>query len=384
MISDVYFPRVNGVSTSILTFTRCFLSQGHEVSLIAPTYLAAHQDEFDIIRIPSWQVPLDPEDQFMHVKHIKSMLPELANAGYEVLHIHTPFVAHYAGRWLARKLGIPLVLSYHTFFEAYLEKYMPWVPHGILRRTARSISRNQCNEVDGIVSPSNQMLEKLHEYGVEQQARVIPTGIPLDRFQLAEHNTFRQQYGLPEDAFVMLYLGRVAHEKNIGFLIDMFVEVNRRAPHARLIIAGEGPAESSLQKHAERTGLGDKIHFIGYLRPLQAVVDCYAASDLFVFASETETQGLVLLEAMACNTPVVSCASLGSKDVLQDGEGCIISPLDIETFADHVCSLTGNPERLASLAERGRAYVDGWSDSSQAIKMLGFYQDLIDARSSTD
>ncbi|PLY14542.1 MAG: glycosyl transferase family 1 [Sedimenticola sp.] len=382
MISDVYFPRVNGVSTSILTFTRSFIEQGHEVTLIAPDYPDVGEHEFEILRIPSCQVPLDPEDRFMHRRHIRRLLPELRRRDFNILHIHTPFVAHYAGTWLGKRLGVPVVVSYHTFFEAYLEKYIPWMPHSWLRALARSFSRNQCNAVDGVVSPSKQMLARLREYGVTRQAHVIPTGLDLEQFRGRASNTFRQRHDIPGDAFLCLYLGRVAHEKNIDFLIEMFEFLKHDIDRARLVIAGEGPALPGLKKQVQRLGMDDSVHFIGYLKPIEAVVDCYRASDVFVFASETETQGLVLLEAMACGTPVVSCACLGSEDVLKDGEGCLISSLDWQLFADRVIALANDDERRRQLSTAGLEYVRDWSTEAKSAEMLDFYCRVIDRRAS--
>ena len=266
MISDVYFPRVNGVSTSIQTFARAFVALGHQVTLIAPEYPETHDAAFEVIRIASWPVPLDPEDRLMRLSAIKALVPELKTRGFDILHIQTPFVAHYAGLHLARQLQLKAVVSYHTFFEGYFEKYLPWLPKRWLRGLARSFSRRQCEQVQGIVSPSTQMLKKLREYGAYGHARVIPTGLPLQQFSLPHTTGFRERYGIPDDAFVMLYLGRVAHEKNIQFLVDTFALVKRRVRRAMLLIAGEGPAEESLNQMVNRMHLDPHVCFVGYLK----------------------------------------------------------------------------------------------------------------------
>ena len=376
MISDVFFPRINGVSTSILTFTRCLSAGGHRVTLIAPAYPAGYTDTFDVIRIPSLRIPMDPEDGLMQMRAIKRLLPILKLKQYDLVHIHTPFAAHYAGVWLARKLDLPVVVSYHTFFEAYLDKYLPWIPATWLRLAARTFSRTQCNDVNGVISPSRQMLDHLRRYGVTQNACVIPTGLPLEKFKLSPDNDFRNRYDIPRDAYVLLYLGRVAYEKNIDFLVRMFSIVKQHAPNAIMVIAGEGPAKNNLKKQVSAMGLSGDVRFIGYLKPMQAVVDCYDACNLFVFASETETQGLVLLEAMACGTPVVSCACLGSEDVLHEGVGCRISPLETDTFAAKVIEVISDPSITAALRQRGLEYVKAWSDSVKTEEMIAFYMTI--------
>ncbi|MGB5466244.1 MAG: glycosyltransferase, partial [Sedimenticolaceae bacterium] len=141
MLSDVYFPRINGVSTSIQTFAQAFLNVGCRVSLIAPEYPDEHSAEFEIIRIRSRRLPFDPEDRLMSLREIKRLAPTLKAREIDLLHIQTPFVAHYAGVYLRRALGVKTVVSYHTYFEAYFEKYLPWAPRGWLRSVARRYSR---------------------------------------------------------------------------------------------------------------------------------------------------------------------------------------------------------------------------------------------------
>ena len=378
MLSDVYFPRINGVSTSIQTFSSSLLAEGHSVTLITPEYPEDYQAEFEVIRIPSKRLPFDPEDRLMSLRAIKKLAGELKTRQFDLIHIQTPFVAHYAGIYLGKQLGIKTVTSYHTFFEAYFEKYLPWAPKSWLRSVARTYSRKQCNQVNGVISPSRPMLEKLREYGVDNLAEIIPTGLPPICFKAVENNNFRQKNNIADDAQLLLYVGRVAHEKNIDFLISMFRLVANVSDKAELLIAGEGPALSSLRKRAVQLSLEKKIHFIGYLDRNTELLACYQQSDIFVFASETETQGLVLLEAMASGLPVISCASMGSQDVLRDGEGCYITPLREEEFASRVFSLIGDPEGAQYLSDKGSEYAKTWSAEAKAGDMLRFYQRVMD------
>lgn len=374
MISDVYFPRVNGVSTSIQTFAGEFIQAGHQVTLIAPQYPVEHTADFEVIRIPSTRLPLDPEDRIMQRKEIRALIPDLRQRCFDIVHIHTPFQAHYAGIEIARQLGLPVVTSYHTFFEAYFEKYLPWLPSAWLRGVARKYSRAQCDAVDGIVSPSHQMLDLLREYGTNTHAAVIPTGLDLSQYICKESNNFREKYGIAANTSLLLYVGRVAFEKNIEFLMDMFVDVHNRQANVKLVIAGEGPALLRLKNRAQRMQLQEYILFIGYLQRDTELLECYRSCDLFVFASETETQGLVLLEAMASGLPVVATASMGSKDVLLDGEGCLVAQADIRDFADKVVHLLTDVEHAANLARRGKSYVSTWTSAEKAKQMLAFYQ----------
>jgi glycosyltransferase involved in cell wall biosynthesis len=228
--------------------------------------------------------------------------------------------------------------------------------------------------VDGVISPSHQMLDKLLEYGITTHAEVIPTGLDLSQYQNRETNGFRKKHGIADNISLLLYVGRVAFEKNIEFLMDMFSDVHKRKPEVKLLIAGEGPALARLKHRAQQMQLQDHILFIGYLDRETELLDCYRSCDMFVFASETETQGLVLLEAMASGLPVVSTASMGSKDVLKDGEGCLVAKADLKDFSDKVIHLLGCPEYAADIARRGWTYVNSWTSAEKAKQMLAFYQ----------
>lgn len=383
MLSDVYFPRINGVSTSIQTFATAFLDQGHSVTLVAPEYPTAFDADFEVLRVRARPLPFDPEDRLMSLTAARRLAPLLRGRPIDIVHIQTPFVAHYAGVYLGRRLGVGVVVTYHTFFEAYFEKYLPYVPATWLRWIARRFSRTQCNQVDAVISPSRPMLDKLREYGVRRPAAVIPTGLPAQSFRVTGHNDFRQRYGLSDDAFVLLFVGRVAFEKNIEFLFAMFENVLPHIDHAVLLVAGEGPALPRLRNRARRLDAGPQIRFVGYLDRATELAACYQASDVFVFASQTETQGLVLLEAMASGLPVVSTTSMGCGDVLVDGEGCLVSPPEPKVFAERVIWLYRNALRRAELADRASAYARRWSAAAKARNMLAFYEQTLQGGTST-
>lgn len=154
MISDVYFPRINGVSTSISTFIHEYKKLGHLVHLIAPAYQQGESKEDWIFRVPAKKVIIDPEDRMMSVKKLRSLLPKLKSNQYDILHIHTPFIAHYEGIKLARKLKLPTVETYHTFFEEYLYHYVPLLPKAITKFVGRRFSASQCKSIDHLVVPS--------------------------------------------------------------------------------------------------------------------------------------------------------------------------------------------------------------------------------------
>jgi 1,2-diacylglycerol 3-alpha-glucosyltransferase len=376
-LSDVYFPRINGVSTSIETFRHELRALGHTVHLIAPDYLSPSSDETDILRAPSRNVPLDPEDRLMNYGWVMKHLDQFRSEQYDIIHIQTPFVAHYLGTRLSRLLNIPCIETYHTFFEEYLYHYIPLVPKKIMRMVAKRFSRHQGNSLNGMVVPSQPMLQILKNYGITTHAEVIPTGIEPDSFVLGDRAAFRKNYNIPQDRPVLLFVGRVAHEKNIGFLLKVLDQVRKDISDVLFLIAGEGPARESLEKEVQEHGLSDNVMFIGYLDRHTELNSCYRSADIFIFSSRTETQGLVLLEAMAQGVPVVSTAELGTRDVLQEGLGVWIAREELIDFSQKVVKMLGNSDLRMELGKAGRGYAHDWSASKQAERMLAFYQTIL-------
>lgn len=374
-ISDVYFPRVNGVSTSVRTFRQDLGACDVETTLVAPDYGVDYEDtEPHVVRIPGAGVPGDPEDRRMRWGALSWALDDLRDDAFDLVHIHTPFIAHYAGVRFARRAGIPCVATYHTFFEEYLHHYVPVLPRRIGRSIAKAFTRSQCRDVSGLIAPSEPMRDVLLAYGVTTPIHVLPTGLPEDRFKPGVGARFRAEQGLPPHRPLVTYVGRVAHEKNIEFLVNVFADVRNQIPAALFVIAGEGPARESLRQLVARMGLSDSVRFVGYLDRNTALLDCYAAADVFVFASRTETQGLVLLEAMAQGTPVVSTAELGTKFVLKPGCGALVVPESKPEFAAAVARALQDKSLHDELRVRGRAYAQTWSSRVLAQRLADIYR----------
>ena len=372
MVSDVYFPRINGVSTSMETFRRALASEGVEVRLTVPRY-DREPEEPGIVRVDGSRLPNDPEDRLVSWRGMHRKVLEAA-ADCDLIHIQTPFVAHYAGLAAARHLGMPAVVTYHTLFEEYLQHYVPFLPAGWLRGLARRFSRQQCNAADAVVVPSTAMAARLAAYGVKAPLEILPTGVPLTRFSTGDGAAFRQHHGIEATRPLALYVGRVAHEKNICFLIDAFAEAIRQRPDALLLITGEGPAMDDLRRQAARLGLEHAVRFLGYLNRERDLPDCYAAANLFVFASRTETQGLVLIEAMAAGTPVIALAAMGTADILNDAPGCIAAPDDPVAFGRLVGALLADPTARNALADQAPLTAAAWSDTAMALRLADFYR----------
>lgn len=381
MLSDVYFPRVNGVSTSIQTFRSDLMALGAKVTLLAPQYPhpPSQPDDADIVRIKSWAMPFDPEDRGMSWRDANAWASKIRPEDVDVILVQTPFLAHYLGLRLARRLGVPVVETYHTYFEHYLHHYLPAVPSVITKAIARRFTVSQCHQVQAVISPSPQMAEALRAYGVRTPIEVLPTGLPGTCFAPGNGARFREAQGIAPNRPVALFVGRVAHEKNIDFLIRMLPRLREKVPDVLLVIAGEGPAEAHLRKVVAEAGLSASVHFVGYLHRTTTLLDCYRAADTFVFASRTETQGLVLLEAMAQGTPVVSTAVMGTADVLRGVKGAVVVPEEVEAFAEGVASVLRDPALRAELSRYAREDAARWASKAMAERMLKIFERVVES-----
>ena len=380
MLSDVYFPRVNGVSTSMQTFCRELVRLGHRVTIVAPDYGSADEDaEFEIVRLPARRIFFDPEDRLIRKSAVRETIDELACRAWDVIHIHTPFRAHQIGVALARKTGRPTVESYHTYFEEYVANYIPWFPPRLLRFFVRCFSRRLCEAVDHLIVPTSEMADVLKGYGIATPSTVVPTGIRLEEFTRGDAKRFRRANGFADDAPLLLTVSRLAIEKNIDFLLEVARVLNAGKLDFTFVIAGEGPDAPRLKRLATSLGLEDRVRFLGNLDRDGTLLDCYGAADVFVFASSTETQGLVLIEAMACGAPIVSTAVMGTATVLRGARSALISEENVDAFAALVARLLRSPDERKALSAAGPLDAEKWSATALMRKVVAMYERLAGA-----
>ena len=376
MVSDVFFPRINGVSTAIRTYRESLRSHGIDIVLVAPAY-GSESDEGWIRRVPARPVPGDPEDRLARWGAMNRAVEAALTEGGDLVHVQTPFLAHYAGVRMARRFRVPVVATYHTLFEEYLAHYVPLVPSNWLKALARGFSRRQCNALDAVIVPSTAMSQRLAEYGVTTRQHVLPTGVSLNAPGEGARRWFRARHGIDESRRVALYVGRVAHEKNIDFLLDVAEQARAGVPEFLLLVAGNGPALPRLQQAVAHRNLDRSVRFIGYLDRTSELPACYAAADAFVFASRTETQGLVLLEAMSTGLPVVALAEMGTVDILAPGRGGLVPEDNPYVFAQALIRLLNDETLRRRLSTEARTYAAEWSSAALAGRMAALYRQIV-------
>lgn len=302
MFTDSYFPQISGVATSIKILKEELEAQGHEVIIFTTTDPNADPDEEGVVRLTS--IPFFSfKDRRIAIKGFSKALKEAKKYHIDIIHTHTEFSLGLAGKFIGYKLHIPTVHTYHTMYE----KYLHYIAKGKVVRphTVEVMSRMFCNQTSGVIVPGQHMKDKLSSYQVHKEIRVIPTGVEIPEIDPAVRQTMRTAIGVSENDIVLLSLSRLAFEKNIDAIVAAFPDVLREIPNAKLILVGDGPARSHLEEMVQQYNLTNVVRFVGEVNH-SVVNQYYQMADLYVNASESETQGLTYLESIVNGCPVVA------------------------------------------------------------------------------
>lgn len=314
MFTNTYTPHVGGVARSVSELAAGLRRAGDEVLVVAPEFGDTAIEEPGVRRIPAVQnfagsdfsVPLP-------------LSPGLAEATEafdpDIIHSHHPFLLGDTALRTASLLDVPVVFTHHTRYELY--GHYVAQDSELLKRLALSLSLGYCDLCDGVIAPSRSIADFLADHGVRTPVTVVPTGVDVSCFAGGERVRGRSALSIPEDVFLAGHVGRLAPEKNLDFLAEAFLLFLRQNPAAHVLIVGDGPSRTTMQQALEREGMGTRAHFAGVLKA-GALADAYAAMDVFAFSSFSETQGLVLVEAMTAGTPVVALDAPGARDVVTD------------------------------------------------------------------
>jgi glycosyltransferase involved in cell wall biosynthesis len=394
LTTDTYWPRINGVTVSIDSLRRCLRTLGHTVYVIAPAYPPAEgsgsvPDDEHVFRLPAFSFPLSPEDRVGYPSarlHVPRLLEDLKP---DVVHSQTEFTIGFGGKAYCLRHDVPHFMTCHTWYEHYITTYFPLLPASFARAVASSWSRADYRLIDGLVVPSRWMQGLVRSYGVDCPIEVIPTGIDPDDFSLAPdvmgEAAARFHVKVPDISGrrILLYTGRIAKEKNIDFLLGVMQRIRESAPDALLVLAGRGPQEARLQESVRAQGLEAHVRFAGYLdrRELTYVL---SRAEAFVFASKTETQGLVLVEAMMCRVPVVAVRARGTEEFLVDDKGGYLVEEDVEQFAAKVRLLLSDRDTQRQKREEARTAAQEWTAQSMTSRLLALYDGALRARQDQD
>lgn len=354
MFTETFLPHANGVTTSLLNAREGLKRRGHKVTIYSagPPLLDAPDVHFNGGKI-FHLYPDFPIAFYTNPRSIKNKR-RVRREGADVVHVHAPGPMGWRGYKAAKYLKKPLVATHHTVLEP-LVRYAPLGWKTIYRAGTHIIGKRLAEASKILIAPSRATRDELATKYPEaaHKIRIVPTGIDTDRFNAnLDGSKIRQDWGYTRDERVILYLGRLSYEKRVDVLVDAFQKLHEREPNARFVIGGTGPASDDIQDYVHQRGLDGPIRFEGHV-PGYLLPQTYAAADAFASASEVETQGLTLLEAMAVGKPVAVTAYGGYLDYVRDGEnGFLFPPHDVDAAAQALRSALDAPQAIRTAARR--------------------------------
>lgn len=372
MMTNTYTPLVGGIERSIKDFSAAFRRRGHRVVIVAPTCARMPPHERDVIRVPAIHSAFRGSAFSVALPAFPGRARLLTRFRPDIIHAHQPFLLGNTALRLAHTCGIPLVYTHHVRFEQYTH-YLP-LRSPASERFMTELSVSYANLADAVFAPSDSMAVFLREHGVRALITVIPTGVQVSRFAVGDGQAARRAFGIPRQAFLVGHIGRLAPEKNLPFLARALAKFLRAVPRAHCFIAGRGSCEPDIRRIFHAAGVGDRLHMAGLLGRRQ-LADCYHAMDAFAFSSKSETQGIVLVEAMAAGTPVVALDASGVREVVKDGQnGRLLHEESAASFAAALRWLSTRSVREQQRLHRAaRATAEAFSMSRCAERALQAY-----------
>ena len=369
--TDTYFPQISGVSTSIRTLRDQLVKQGHRVIIFTTTDPDANDIEEDVVRLPS--IPfVSFENRRIAYSGFDKAVKIAKQYHLDIVHTHTEFSLGLTGQYVAARLRIPIIHTYHTMYE----KYTHYILDGQLVKPqhVRTMTRVFCQQVHGVITPSLMTYNTLRDYGVTTPMRVIPTGVEIPKYLRQKRQEMRSEYGFNDDDFLLLSLSRISKEKNIHDLIEHFDEIHEVYPQVKMLIVGDGPARCELEALANKKKFGDQIYFLGEVNH-DRVSEFYQMADLYVNASDSESQGLTYLEAMVNRLPICARYNDYLADILAYSSDLGVLFKTVDDYAPSVINF------LKAHLEAGQDVIPEQalteiSAVTFANKVLDFYMDI--------
>jgi glycosyltransferase involved in cell wall biosynthesis len=394
MFTDAFWPRVNGVTVSVDTFSLALVKAGHEVIIICSQYPEAGdipeenpdkkiqpgQENLKLLRVPSRMVFFSKEDRMAKLSKRGWVEKQVDEFSPDLIHVNTEFFIGDFGFHYGKKRRLPVVYTFHTVWEDYAVNYLPYVPEAFLRFLVRKGQKYLLKRSTLVIVPTPQIESMIEDYGVKAKIRRLPTGVDpiLFSHKQRELDAFRTYFELKYPVLwrkrILLFAGRMTKEKNISFIIQIFPQLLEKHSDIVLLLAGNGPYLDYYKDEADQCGVGEQCIFTGYVDREELAL-LYGVSHIFLQPSLTETQGLVTIEAMLSGIPVVGIGVLGTVQVMEGDNGGFMVQNDREEFRDRVLDLLGDEELYRAKALDARRHSQAWTIESLTQRLTGIYRE---------
>lgn len=373
MFTNTYRPIVGGVSESVQRLKARLQREGHRVLVVAPKLKGQPEHEADVVRVAAVQ-HFNGSDFSLPVPIPGQLFEAIEAFEPDIVHSHHPFLLGDTATRAAETYGLPLVFTHHTLYEHYTH-YVPG-DSPRMQRFAVALSTEYTRLCDAVIAPSESIRDLLQRRGANEAVHVVPSGVDTRYFSLGDGAELRRRLGIPAAAYVVGHVGRLAREKNLPFLTEAITQLLIAQPGTHFLVVGDGDARLVMHEAAIKAGVTDRFHFTGKLHD-QALIDAYHAMDIFAFASHSETQGMVLVEAMAAGLPVVAVDAPGVREVLDSGKnGWLLPGDDAQALARALASLSEAAPR-DRLREGALATAQQFDEAHCAARCLQVYRQAI-------
>jgi glycosyltransferase involved in cell wall biosynthesis len=373
MFTNTYLPHVGGVARSVSTYEAEFCRRGHDVRIVAPQFEGAADFSGRVLRTPAIQ-NFNGSDFSFRIPVPGLLADFVDDFRPDLLHSHHPFLLGDAAMRLAWSRRLPLVFTYHTMYEEYTH-YVP-LALDAFKRFVIQMSTDYCNLCSHVIAPSESVARLLVERGVTTPVSAIPTGVDVDFLASGDRQRARERYHIRPDALVVGHVGRLAPEKNLDFLARAVQHYLDDRPNDVFLAVGAGEAADAMKSTLQAADESGQLIMPGCLTG-QDLVDAYSAIDVFVFTSQSETQGMVLAEAMAAGATAIALDAPGVREIVNDKNGELL-PRDASEadFAEALGTVTDNPALMKSRRTEAKRTARDFSIDHCADKLLAVYESL--------
>jgi len=377
MFINYYTPSRGGMETSVINLCKGLKSIGHEPFVFAPKYPNYKDKEKNIFRYKSVHFNYGGYFYVIPIPFGTKIDAIVEKLNLDIIHSHQPYSLGTEALRLSEKFRIPLVFTYHIRYEDY-SHYIPFVPKSVSKKYIRRMAINYSNKCATVIAPSTAIKKILRNREIKVPIKVVPSGINIKNFKkdTDERNKIRNKYKIKNDDVLLITASRIVEEKNIKFLFKAFSEIKKKADNVKFLIVGDGAIKKELEEMSKNLNLEKDIIFTG-LVSRDEIVGLYQASDLFVFASLTETQGLVAVEAMAAGLAVVAIKASGIEDMVDDGKDGILTGNSIDEFSSNVLKIVNDENLRKRLSAQAKINSEKFSVELWIEKMVELYEGLM-------
>jgi 1,2-diacylglycerol 3-alpha-glucosyltransferase len=373
MMADTYKPHVSGITNYISLNKRFLEQQGHDVFVFTFGDEIYQDDEVNIIRSPG--LPLIDTGYYLGLRYDRNARRMLYSM--DLVHVHHPFLSGSLALHYCRPRNIPIVFTNHTRYDLYTQAYLPMLPESVGEAAMKAYLPPFCRACDLVISPSPGMADVLHRFGVDAHIEVVPNGVELEPFYTSASPLQRSDFSLTPEQILLIYVGRLAPEKNLPFLLRAFDGLAEAYSYVHLLLVGSGPEQENLESQVKLMRNGERVHFFGQI-PYDQLPRILAMADAFVTASVTEVHPLSVIEAMAASLPVLGITSPGVGDTVRDGETGYLTPDDLAAFTAKMARLVSEPENLQRMSKQALLASKTYDIHLTSKIMLQHYQHLCD------